>query len=54
MNEKTFVTGFIGGNHGKFITKELSKSGIDYQIVKINEETRENIKLYDKKNKQSL
>lgn len=53
LNEKTFVTGFIGGNHGKFITKELSKSGIDYQIVKINEETRENIKLYDKKNKQS-
>lgn len=53
LDEKTFVTGFIGGNNGKFITKDLSKAGIDYQIVKIDQETRENIKLYDRKNKHS-
>lgn len=53
LDEKTFVTGFIGGTNGKFITKALSKADIDYQLVKIDQETRENIKLYDIKNKQN-
>lgn len=53
LNEKTFVTGFIGGTNGKFITKALSKAHIDYQFVQIDQETRENLKIYDQKNNQS-
>jgi 1-phosphofructokinase len=53
LNEKTFVTGFIGGDNGKFISKQLSYEQIDSQLIKIDQETRENFKLYDRFHKQS-
>ncbi len=52
LNEKTFVTGFVGGPNGKFIKKELSDQNIDFKLIQINQETRENIKLYDMKHDQ--
>lgn len=47
IGEKTFVTGFVGGANGKFIEKAMSKLHIDHQFVRVPEETRENLKIFD-------
>jgi 1-phosphofructokinase family hexose kinase len=49
LEEKTFVTGFVGGTSGKFIEKAMSKLHIDHQFVRVPEETRENLKIFDQK-----
>ena len=47
LGEKTFVTGFVGGTQGKFIEKNMSKLHIDHQFIHVNQETRENLKIFD-------
>ncbi|MCD4827562.1 MAG: 1-phosphofructokinase family hexose kinase [Acholeplasmataceae bacterium] len=53
LDQKTFATGFLGGANGKFIEKELSRLHIDHQFIHINNETRENIKVYEKSTQKS-
>ena len=48
IGEKTFVTGFVGGNNGKFIEKCLSKAHIDHKFIHVDKETRENLKIFDR------
>ncbi len=45
---------FSGGENGKKIEKLLEKEGVICSVVKIEEESRENIKLYGEKSKEEI
>lgn len=45
FHESVMVTGFIGGEGGKFIEKTLDKMGISHRFIHIKEETRNVIRI---------
>ena len=49
LDEKTKAAGFLGGYAGQFIRSELDKMGLNHNFVEIDDETRTNIKMVDKK-----
>lgn len=50
LDGKTSATGFLGGYTGKFIKEEMDKMGIKHSFVEVDNETRTNIKMVDRKN----
>ncbi len=48
----TTVLGFYGGANGNLLLNELATEGISHRLVKVNGNTRLNVKIMDKKNKQ--
>ena len=49
LDEKTKAAGFLGGYTGQFIRSELDKMGLNHDFVEIDDETRTNIKMVDRK-----
>lgn len=47
FNEKSFMTGFLGGVNGEYFHKKLIEKSIMHEFVPIKEETATNIKLID-------
>lgn len=45
FNEPVMVTGFIGGEGGKYIEKELDRMGIDHRFIHVKEETKNFIRI---------
>lgn len=51
LGGETIATGFIGGNNGVVIEKDLKYRGIKVDFVIVNQETRTNLKLIDETGK---
>lgn len=47
FNEKSFMTGFLGGLNGEYLHNKLIEMGIMHEFVPIREETATNIQLID-------
>lgn len=47
FNEKSFMTGFLGGINGEYFHRKLSEMSIMHEFIPIKEETRTTIRIID-------
>lgn len=54
MGYESICTGFVGGENGEYIKNALDNLAIDTELINVNGNTRENIKVISKFNNQTL